>query len=118
MKGGIGKEVATNYEIKYIETSPGENRNKFRIFLHSIIQQRGQISLSGINHNVDELLVGLVTQIHLRREAEGSKAACKVTFFLFSQNSPHSGFSDDHCFKIYLLHNIVTPALDSAWGGV
>ena len=25
VKGGTGKEVATNYQIKYIETSPGEN---------------------------------------------------------------------------------------------
>jgi len=62
VKGGTGKEVATNYQIKYIETSPG------------------------INHNVDELLVGLVTQIHLRRrEASSKSASCKVGRGLFQR---------------------------------
>ena len=32
---------------------------------------------SGIDHNVDELLVGLVTQIHLRKEARSK--TCKVS---------------------------------------
>ena len=68
-----------------------------------------QIFVSGINHNVDELLVGLVTQIHLRRkEAQGSKTACKVASLL-SQTSYRYGFSNDHRFKIYLLHNILSP---------
>jgi len=40
-----GKSLATKYGCKYIETSPG------------------------INHNVDELLVGMLAQIELRREA-------------------------------------------------
>ncbi len=37
-----GKSMAMKYCVKYIETSPG------------------------INHNVDELLVGMLTQIKLR----------------------------------------------------
>ena len=37
-----GKALAIKYGVKYIETSPG------------------------INHNVDELLVGMLTQIKLR----------------------------------------------------
>ena len=45
------------------------------------------ISFSGINHNVDELLVGLVTQIHLRRREGSSKSSsCKVfTFYQLKQ---------------------------------
>ena len=40
-----GKSLAIRYGCKYIETSPG------------------------INHNVDELLVGMLAQIELREEA-------------------------------------------------
>ena len=43
-----GKALAMKYGVKYIETSPG------------------------INHNVDELLVGMLTQIKLR-EAKTDK---------------------------------------------
>ncbi|CAH0403264.1 unnamed protein product [Chilo suppressalis] len=39
-----GKSLATSYECKFIETSVG------------------------INHNVDELLVGLLTQIRLKQQ--------------------------------------------------
>lgn len=39
-----GKNLATSYECKFIETSVG------------------------INHNVDELLVGLLTQIRLKQQ--------------------------------------------------
>ena len=74
VKGGTGKEVATSYQIKYIETSPGENPPTF--------SKCDKISSSGINHNVDELLVGLVTQIHLRRREGSSKSSsCKVFIF-------------------------------------
>jgi len=48
VKASLGKELATLYSIKYIETS------------------------SGINHNIDELLVGLHTQIQLRLGSTGA----------------------------------------------
>jgi len=43
VRTGAGRNIAQKHKIKYIETSPG------------------------INHNVDELLVGIVTQLKLRR---------------------------------------------------
>ena len=46
-----GKSVAIKYGCKYIETSPG------------------------INHNIDELLVGMLAQIQLRQEREDEKSA-------------------------------------------
>lgn len=46
VKARLGKELATVYNIKYIETS------------------------SGINHNIDELLVGIHTQIQLRSKSD------------------------------------------------
>ena len=59
-----GKSLATKYSCKYIETSPG------------------------INHNVDELLVGVLTQIQLRENSlhteanSGKKKGLKVLDFL------------------------------------
>lgn len=55
-----GKNIAVHYNIKYIETSPG------------------------INHNVDELLVGVLTQIRLRRKRgeQRKNSATKVKSFL------------------------------------
>ena len=59
-----GKSLATKFCCKYIETSPG------------------------INHNVDELLVGMLTQIQLREnslhtsEGNGKKKGLKVLDFL------------------------------------
>ena len=44
-----GKSIAIKYGVKYIETSPG------------------------INHNVDELLVGILAQIQLRIEANSAQ---------------------------------------------
>lgn len=49
VRTGVGKQVAQRHNIKYIETSPG------------------------INHNVDELLVGVVTQLKLRKTAASEK---------------------------------------------
>lgn len=45
-----GKSLAIKYGCKYIETSPG------------------------INHNVDELLVGMLAQIQLKRQREDDRA--------------------------------------------
>ena len=42
----VGRSLATKYGCKYIETSPG------------------------INHNIDELLVGMLAQIRLHEERE------------------------------------------------
>merc|ERR1711879_359996 len=44
IKSNKGKQMAVKYGVKYIETSPG------------------------INHNIDELLVGTYTQINLRQQ--------------------------------------------------
>merc|ERR1719481_444545 len=44
VKTAAGKCLAQKFNIKYIETSPG------------------------INHNVDELLVGILTQLRLKRQ--------------------------------------------------
>ena len=56
-----GKSLAMKYGVKYIETSPG------------------------INHNVDELLVGMLTQIKLREhyenERNGSSSSSKTKGF-------------------------------------
>jgi len=64
VKSSLGKELATANNIKYIETS------------------------SGINHNIDELLVGIYTQIQLRQKTEGhvrkSSLTNKVGSFLGS----------------------------------
>ena len=47
----VGRTLATKYGCKYIETSPG------------------------INHNVDELLVGMLAQIQLYEERDEDLAA-------------------------------------------
>ena len=47
----VGRSLAMKYGCKYIETSPG------------------------INHNVDELLVGMLAQIQLHEEKEEELAA-------------------------------------------
>ena len=107
VKGGTGKEVATNYQIKYIETSPGENP--------TIVSQCERRKNSGINHNVDELLVGLVTQIHLRRrEASSMSASCKVSIFYHFFIIALQG----HClFTCSLFHDIKsTPVPNSVRG--
>jgi len=49
-----GKSMAVKYSCKYIETSPG------------------------INHNVDELLVGMLAQIQLRQQSKKNSAAAKA----------------------------------------
>ena len=54
-----GKSLAVQYGTKYIETSPGKNNEHFSFFVFMM--------MTGINHHVDELLVGLVTQVRLRR---------------------------------------------------
>ena len=84
VKGSVGKEVATNYEIKYIETSPGGWQC---CNVATEIGKCARESFSGINHNVDELLVGLVTQIHLRRETKP-----KVSFFRYLSYYQHRFF--------------------------
>jgi len=53
VKTSMGKELALKYRVKYIETSPG------------------------INHNIDELLVGVFTQINLRRNGKQKASATK-----------------------------------------
>ena len=57
-----GKSLATKYGCKYIETSPG------------------------INHNIDELLVGMLAQIQLHEERE-EELAVKAA----SGQAQHSG---------------------------
>ena len=47
----VGRSLAMKYGCKYIETSPG------------------------INHNVDELLVGMLAQVQLHEEKEEEKVA-------------------------------------------
>jgi len=49
VKTSVGKQLAVKYNVKYIETSPG------------------------INHNIDELLVGIVTQIRLKEAGKDGK---------------------------------------------
>ena len=57
-----GKSLAIKYGCKYIETSPG------------------------INHNVDELLVGMLTQIQLREKSQcGEGMVYKHTYTQHSE---------------------------------
>lgn len=60
VKMSDGKYLAKKFGIKYIETSPG------------------------INHNVDELLVGILSQLKLRRERliSKEKTSTKILHFL------------------------------------
>ena len=45
------------------------------VYTESTKQSSSDSMLSGINHNVDELLVGLVTQIKLRKENQTDKSS-------------------------------------------
>lgn len=58
-----GKALATSYECKFIETSVG------------------------INHNVDELLVGLLTQIRLKQQHAVARAE-RQRYGIFSFHHP------------------------------
>ena len=60
VKPAVGKSLAVHYNIKYIETSPGK--------MTCYVSELTLSSNTGINHNVDELLVGVLTQIRLRRK--------------------------------------------------
>ena len=64
-----GKQVAIHYNIKYIETSPGK----------SLLFSRILFLILGINHNVDELLVGVLTQIRLRRRKRDKNRNNNIT---------------------------------------
>ena len=45
--------------------------------------------ISGINHNIDELLVGIFTQINLRQKKPSSGHSLnKVKLFIYYQNNP------------------------------
>lgn len=57
VKTAVGKSLAQKYNIKYIETSPG------------------------INHNIDELLVGITTQLKLRTGARSEQKQNKILDF-------------------------------------
>lgn len=72
VKSGMGKQLASKYNVKYIETSPG------------------------INHNIDELLVGVFTQISLRQGCpieDQAKAMNKVGHFFGRLLSRQGGAS-------------------------
>ena len=69
IKTAAGKRMAEKYNVKYIETSPGDDDDM------KSTTQYDNISLPGINHNIDELLVGIFHQICLRQEAE-RRAQC------------------------------------------
>ena len=75
MKTAVGKQLAVKYNVKYIETSPGE----------TFIWGPTFCLKTGINHNIDELLVGIVTQIRLKqagKEGERRSRVDKVRFVL------------------------------------
>ena len=76
VKPAVGKSLAVHYNIKYIETSPGK--------MTSFVSELTLSSNTGINHNVDELLVGVLTQIRLRRRKvlQRKNSATKVGNFL------------------------------------
>ena len=62
IKSNTAKKLAMKYGVKYIETSPGnkecqEQKQAFDLRLNL-----------GINHNIDELLVGIFKQIDLRQK--------------------------------------------------
>ena len=54
--------MAMKYGVKYIETSPGKKVISWKT--KNLISN----DLQGINHNIDELLVGTYTQITLRQK--------------------------------------------------
>ena len=58
-----GKDLATSFDAKFIETSAGIKRrtSKQQKMCHL------NILLAGLKHNVDELLVGVLKQILLRQ---------------------------------------------------
>ena len=82
VKSSLGKELATANNIKYIETSSG----KFCaiITFSSLIIGEwkmwiNDLDYAGINHNIDELLVGIYTQIQLRQKTEGHVRKSSLT---------------------------------------
>lgn len=80
-----GKSLAMKYGVKYIETSPG------------------------INHNVDELLVGMLTQIRLREhyenERNGSSSKTKgfKVFDLFEKMWNGKDSKSKSCNNLHVL---------------
>ena len=62
IKSSKGKQMAMKYGVKYIETSPGKKVISWKT--KNLISN----DLQGINHNIDELLVGTYTQITLRQK--------------------------------------------------
>ena len=70
-----GKRLAKDFNVKYIETSPGIfllNKRVKRVFYVFVFG-------AGINHNVDELLIGILFQLKLRRENVREKSSTKVS---------------------------------------
>ena len=65
-----GKALARTHFVKYIETSPGMFRGLSSGVCHVVV--------AGINHNIDELLVGVVKQVRLREVKEKRKKKTKV----------------------------------------
>ena len=66
-----------NYKLQTTNYKLQNGRYKLQTTITNLKQQITNYKSSGIDHNVDELLVGLVTQIHLRREARSK--TCKVS---------------------------------------
>ena len=65
-----GCALARRHSVKYIETSPGMFRWLSSGVCHVVV--------AGINHNIDELLVGVVKQVRLREVKEKRKKKTKV----------------------------------------
>ena len=77
VKTNTAKQLAVKYGVKYIETE-----------LLPVIQSSSHILLIiilGINHNIDELLVGIFTQINLRQKSHGHSLN-KVKLFIYITN--------------------------------
>ena len=75
IKTNTAKQLAVKYGVKYIETSPGIEISTSHVLLTIIL---------GINHNIDELLVGIFTQINLRQKKPSSGHSLnKVKLFIY-----------------------------------
>ena len=71
VKAVDGRDLAVKYNIKYIETSPGGWQTDQCGSNNIYLTRR---CCTGINHNIDELLVGVYSQIQLRRAAPASRS--------------------------------------------
>ena len=78
-----GRALARRHSVKYIETSPGMFRGLSSGVCHVVV--------AGINHNIDELLVGVVKQVRLREKCKkkGREKKTKVTLIKYTNPSNH-----------------------------